>query len=94
VSARGLAPYRRALQDSFVLADHKRLRRAPGFLLGERVQQRYPGLVCDLAEGLFTVDNPRPKPGVVKLVREAAERRGVKLRSLLRDGLRAGRIFR
>jgi electron transfer flavoprotein-quinone oxidoreductase len=94
VSVRALGSYRRALEASFVLADHKRLRGAPGLVLSERVQQRYPGLVCDLAEGLFTVTNPVPKPGLVALLRRAAAGRGVKLRSLARDGLRAGRIFR
>jgi electron transfer flavoprotein-quinone oxidoreductase len=94
VSARGLASYRRALEASFVLKDHRRLRAAPGLLLSERMQQRYPGLICDVAEGIFTVTNPSPKPGVLALTRAAAARRGVRLGQLLRDGVRAGRIFR
>ena len=56
-------PYRADLEDQFVLADHKRLRRAPALVLSDRVQQRYPGLLCDLAEGMFTVTNPTPKAG-------------------------------
>jgi electron transfer flavoprotein-quinone oxidoreductase len=94
VTARGLAGYRRALESSFVLADHKRLRKAPGLVLSERMQERYPGLICDLAEGMFTVTNPTPKPGLLALTREAASRRKVKLRHLAADGLRAARIFR
>jgi electron transfer flavoprotein-quinone oxidoreductase len=93
VTARGLAGYRRALESSFVLADHKRLRKAPGLVLSERMQERYPGLICDLAEGMFTVTNPTPKPGLLALTREAASRRKVKLRHLAADGLRAARIF-
>ena len=46
-----------------MLADHKKMRRAPSLVLSERMQQRYAGLMCDVAEGLFTVTNPAPKPG-------------------------------
>jgi electron transfer flavoprotein-quinone oxidoreductase len=94
VSAGGLAGYRRELESSFVLADHKRLRRAPALVLSERLQQRYPGLICDLAEGMFTVTNPEPKPGVVRLLRRSAAHRGVKLRELAADALRGARVFR
>ncbi len=93
-SERGLAGYRQDLEASFVLADHKRLRGAPGLVLSARVQQRYPGLVCDLAEGLFTVTNPVPKPGLLRLARGSAKRNGIRLSSLLRDGLAGGRVFR
>ena len=64
-SAKGLASYRADLESTFVLADHKRLRKAPSLVLSDRVQQRYPGLLCDLAEGMFTVTNPTPKAGVL-----------------------------
>jgi electron transfer flavoprotein-quinone oxidoreductase len=94
VSAAGLASYRKDLEGSFVLADHKRLRKAPHVLLSERVQQRYPGLMADLAEGVFTVTNPVPKPGVVKLAMRAAKRNGLTLRELASDALAIGRVFR
>jgi electron transfer flavoprotein-quinone oxidoreductase len=93
-SARGLASYRTDLEGQFVLADHRRLRRAPAVLLSERVQQRYPGLIADLAEGVFTVTNPAPKPGMVALARRAMTRNGLSLRALAADGLRMGRVFR
>jgi electron transfer flavoprotein-quinone oxidoreductase len=93
-SARGLASYRRDLESGFVLADHKRLRGAPRLVLSDRVQQRYPGLICDIAEGLFTVTNPEPKPGLLRLARRSARRNRVKLGGLLRDGLAGGRVFR
>ncbi|HUZ35004.1 MAG TPA: FAD-dependent oxidoreductase [Streptosporangiaceae bacterium] len=94
VSARGLAGYRRELKSGFVLADHKRLRKAPQVVLADRLQQRYPGLLCDLAEGVFTVTNPRPKPGLLRLARQSAHRHQVSLAGLIRDGLAAARVFR
>jgi electron transfer flavoprotein-quinone oxidoreductase len=93
-SARGLASYRRDLESGFVLADHKRLRGAPRLVLSDRVQQRYPGLICDIAEGLFTVSNPEPKPGLLRLARRSARRNGIRLGGLLRDGLAGARVFR
>lgn len=93
-SRKGLAGYRKALRSDFVLADHKRLRGAPEVLLGERVQQRYPGLMADLAEGLFSVTNPVPKPGVLRILRRAAKANGLKLTELAADAVRLGRVFR
>jgi electron transfer flavoprotein-quinone oxidoreductase len=92
-SAAGLAPYRTGLERQFVLADHRRLRRAPALLLSDRVQRRYPGLLCDLAEGMFTVENPVPKPGGLRITRTVAAKHGVKLRQLAADTLRGMRIF-
>lgn len=93
-SRAGLAGYRRLLEDSFVLADHRRLRRVPGLVFSDRVQHTYPGLLCDVAQGFFTVDNPRPKPGLRRLLRDAARGRGVRLRHLLSDALSGARSFR
>jgi electron transfer flavoprotein-quinone oxidoreductase len=93
-SAAGLASYRQDLEGQFVLADHKRLRQAPGLVLSERIQQRYPGLICDLVEGMFTVTNPTPKAGALRETRKAAARNGVKLRELAADTVRALRVFR
>jgi electron transfer flavoprotein-quinone oxidoreductase len=92
-SAAGLASYRSALEAQFVLADHKRLRRAPALVLSDRVQHRYPGLLCDLVEGMFTVTNPTPKAGGLRITRDAAAAHGVKLRQLAADTLRGMRIF-
>lgn len=88
-----LRQYRTLLADSFVLADHKKLRNAPALVLSDRVQQRYPGLVCDLVEGMFTVDNPAPKPGLRRLLRRSARRNGVGLHQLARDALTGLRSF-
>lgn len=84
-SARGLAGYRRRMADSFVLADHEKLRHAPHLLLGERTQTRYPRLVCDLAERVFTVTNPRPKSGLRRWTRQAMAGSGVRVRDLAKD---------
>ncbi|MFF6995249.1 FAD-dependent oxidoreductase [Streptomyces sp. NPDC008313] len=92
-SRKGLAPYRRMLEDSFVLADHRKLRRVPGLVFSERTQRRYPGLLCDLAEGFFQVDNPRPKPGLGRLLRRTASAHGVRLRHLMSDALTGWRSF-
>ncbi|MGW1506150.1 FAD-dependent oxidoreductase [Streptomyces mirabilis] len=92
-SRSGLAGYRRMLEDSFVLADHRKLRRAPGLVFSERMQQRYPALLCDLAEEFFRVDNPRPKPGLRRLLRRTAAAHGVRLRHLLSDALTGWRSF-
>ena len=57
------------------------------------MQQRYPGLLCDFAESVFTVDNPRPKPGFRALLRQAAKRNGVRMRDLAKDALTGLRTF-
>jgi electron transfer flavoprotein-quinone oxidoreductase len=89
-----LAAYRRDLESGFVLADHKRLRGAPGLLLSERVQQRYPQMICDLAQEAFTVNNPIPKPGFTRLLRRSSQRNGLRLRDLATDAWRGARVFR
>jgi electron transfer flavoprotein-quinone oxidoreductase len=92
-SARGLAGYRRDLAATFVLADHKRFRRAPQQVMSERLQHRYPGLLCDLAEGVFTVTNPHPKPGLLRLATRCARRHRVTVSGLARDTVAAARAF-
>ena len=92
-TAAGLAGYRRRLEASFVLKDHRKLRRAPGLVLSERMQHRYPQAVCDLVEGLFTVDNPAPKRGAIQVARSVARRDGIRLRDLARDLYAIARSF-
>lgn len=88
-----LGEYRTELEATFVLADHTKLRGAPHLVLGERVQQRYPEIVCDIAQGMFTVENPLPKPGLGRIARNALKRHGVRLRDLARDGRDIWRSF-
>lgn len=93
VSAAGLAGYRRRLESSFVLADHRRFRDAPGLVLSPRMQASYPALVCDVVERMFTVTNPQPKPGLARLAREGFGASGLRLREVARDAVRAWRSF-
>ena len=93
MSALGLAGYRRRLEANFVLADHKKLRRMPELLMSERMQQLYPKLACDLIERLFTVDNPRPKPGAVRLALDGVRTSGLRIRDLARDSYLTLRSF-
>jgi electron transfer flavoprotein-quinone oxidoreductase len=78
--------YREALGKTFVLKDHRKLRRAPHLLLSERVQREYPALVANIVERVFRVDNPQPKPGLRGIVRDEKKRTGIMLRDLVRDG--------
>jgi hypothetical protein len=62
-SAAGLAGYERRLNDTFVLRDHRKLRRAPSLVLSDRVQHLYPHMIANTVERMFQVDNPTPSPG-------------------------------
>lgn len=93
VTQRGLGGYALRLSDTFVLRDHRKLRRAPELVLGDRVQHVYPAMMTGIAERMFRVDNPSPKPGLRRIVREERKRAGVPLRGLLRDGHDAFRSF-
>ncbi|HVM67265.1 MAG TPA: FAD-dependent oxidoreductase [Acidimicrobiales bacterium] len=92
-SAEGLASYRRHLERSFVLQDHKKLRRAPGFVLNPRTQQAYPKMACDLVEQLFTVRNPAPKPGGAKAAWRELRLSDVRVRDAVRDAWTALRTY-
>jgi electron transfer flavoprotein-quinone oxidoreductase len=93
LSARGLAGYRRALEDTFVLADHRKLRRVPGLVLSDRVQHQYPDLIANLVQRVFQVDNPQPKPGLGRILRQERKRAGVRWRDLARDAWTGARSF-
>jgi electron transfer flavoprotein-quinone oxidoreductase len=92
-SAAGLAGYRTRLESTFVLADHRKLRDAPHLVMGDLAQQQAPGFICGVAEDLFQVTNPTPKPGLFKIVRTQMKRNGVKLWHALKLSLRAAKTF-
>ncbi|HPB44369.1 MAG TPA: FAD-dependent oxidoreductase [Microthrixaceae bacterium] len=92
-SADGLSRYRHRLETSFVLADHLKLRAVPDLMMNERVQQRYPQLACNVAERIFTVENPRPKPGFNTIVRSELKASGLKMREVLKDAVTGLRSF-
>ncbi len=83
----GLASYRHRLETNFVLQDHRKLQGVPDLIMSDRVQGRYPQLACNVAERIFTVENPRPKPGFNAIVKSELKSAGVKLRDLAKDGL-------
>ena len=92
-STNGLSGYRKRLEATFVLRDHKKLRHAPHLVLSDRVQHLYPQMVANVVERMFTVDNPRPKPGVRRILKQERKRAGVKLSDLARDGWTGFRSF-
>ena len=92
-SAVGLRSYRDVLERSWVLQDHRKVRKAARFLLSERVQERYPKLACELMEQLFTVENPKCKRGVLTIARPLLKKYSLRLRDLARDGRDAFSIF-
>jgi electron transfer flavoprotein-quinone oxidoreductase len=92
-NASGLAGYRKRLENTFVLQDHKKLRHAPHLVLSDRVQHLYPQMVANLVERMFTVDNPKPKPGIRRILKQERKRAGVKLSDLARDGWTGFRSF-
>jgi electron transfer flavoprotein-quinone oxidoreductase len=93
VTARGLSSYTDRLESSFVLRDHRKLRKVPHLVLSDRVQHKYPGFVAGVVERVFRVDNPRPKPGIRRIVREERKKAGIGLLDLLRDGWTGMRGF-
>jgi electron transfer flavoprotein-quinone oxidoreductase len=92
-SAAGLEGYRTRLESSFVMADHRKLREAPHLVMSDLAQRQLPGLACGVAERMFRVDNPDPKPGLRRILREEMKANGVKLRAAVRDGLKALKAY-
>ena len=92
-SVTGLSGYGKRLEDTFVLKDHRKLRRAPALVLSDRVQHLYPELVTSVAERMFRVDNPEPKPGLRRILAQERKRVGIRRRDLARDGLAGLRTF-
>jgi electron transfer flavoprotein-quinone oxidoreductase len=89
----GLASYRDRLEKTFVLRNHRKVRRAPHLLLNERTQLRYPQIACDLFEQLYTVTDPQPKTGMAKIGRRLWKRSGIKVRDAARDLRDATRTY-
>jgi electron transfer flavoprotein-quinone oxidoreductase len=93
VTAGGLASYRYLLESSFVMADHRKLRKAHHLILSERTQVRYPQVACDIAEAMFTVENPKPKPGLRRIATTELRKSGLRLRDMAKDALDGFRSF-
>jgi electron transfer flavoprotein-quinone oxidoreductase len=58
----GLALYKTALENSFVLQDLKTYSKAPEFMENHRIFAQYPGLVEEMMVNLFTVNGVPAKP--------------------------------
>jgi electron transfer flavoprotein-quinone oxidoreductase len=93
VSETGLHTYQRLLENSWVLQDHKKVRKAAHFLLSDRVQNRYPALACELFEQLYTVENPSPKRGIGTIARKLRKKHNISYRDLAKDGRDSASIF-
>lgn len=85
VSEKALSGYRRRLEAGYVLQDFRRFQAVPGLLTSERVQFNYPELICDLAERMFTVENPQPKIRAMRLLNSLRRARGLRLTDMARD---------
>ena len=92
-TASGLAGYRRRLDAGFVMADHRKLTNVPELIMGERAQTAYPQLLTNIVERIFTVDNPRPKPGFNRIVLDEVKASGLKMKDLARDAWTGLRSF-
>ncbi len=92
-TARGLGGYRRRLEETFVLKDHRKLRAVPNLVLSDRVQHQYPSLVNNVVERMFRVDNPLPKPGLRRILSQERKRAGVKIKDLAVDAWTGIRSF-
>jgi electron transfer flavoprotein-quinone oxidoreductase len=90
-SALSLSRYRKRLEESFVLQDLKKFRRAPAFVNNERLQNVYPQLFCQAAEHLFR-SNAQPRHKIGRVLYDTL-RGKVPLRTLLRDGWQAARAL-
>jgi len=93
VSAAGLAGYRRRLEAGFVLADHRKLSGVPALVMSPRTQRVMPQLAANVVERVFTVTNPRPKPGFGRIVRDELRSSGAKVRDLAKDAIIAAKGF-
>jgi electron transfer flavoprotein-quinone oxidoreductase len=90
--AAALRAYERRLRAGFVLRDFRRYRRAPAFIMSDRVQRVYPGVMTGLAErALASRGVPRRK--LVSLARSELRRAGVPAWRLLRDLWAGGRAY-
>ncbi|UDY37763.1 FAD-dependent oxidoreductase [Dermatobacter hominis] len=92
-SAAGLDSYRTRIEATFVMKDHRKLRDAPHLVMSELAQQRLPAIACGVAERMFRVDNPQPKPGLRRILRTEMKANGVRLRDAVSQGWRALKTF-
>jgi electron transfer flavoprotein-quinone oxidoreductase len=93
LSRGGLSSYRDRLENTFVLRNHRRTSRAADLILNERTQVRYPQLVCDLIEEMYTVNDPLPKLGGRRIGWKLWRKSGLKARDAIRDARDAVKTY-
>jgi len=88
-SRKGLAHYKKLLEESYVIKDLKLYRKAPHMLHNNRIYQEYPELMCSFMEDIYRIDGA-PKANLTKLFLKSAKEK-VGLGNLLADGFSAWR---
>jgi electron transfer flavoprotein-quinone oxidoreductase len=88
-SKRGLAAYKKLLEESYVIKDLKLYRKAPHMLHNNRIYQEYPELMCSFMENIYKIEGA-PKANLTKLFLKSAKEK-VGLGNLLADGFSAWR---
>ena len=88
-SKRGLAVYKKLLEESYVIKDLKLYRKAPHMLHNNRIYQEYPELMCSFMENIYKIEGA-PKANLTKLFLKSAKEK-VGLGNLLADGFSAWR---
>ena len=87
-----LRGYERRLDEAGVLPDFRRYRRAPRFVLSERMHSVYPDLLTGIAERALAPRGQR-KRKLLPLARAELKTRGIPMTRLVRDLVEGGRAF-
>jgi len=90
-SRKGLAVYKKLMDESYVMKDLKLARRAPQMLHNNRIYNEYPEMVCSVMESLYRIEG-NPKENLTKLFLKAA-REKVGIKNLAADGFSAWRAL-
>jgi electron transfer flavoprotein-quinone oxidoreductase len=88
-SRHGLAIYKKALDESYVIKDLKQARKAPHMLHNNRIYQEYPELMCSFMENIYKIEG-EPKANLTRMFLKSAKEK-VGLGNLLADGFSAWR---
>ncbi|MTH46904.1 FAD-dependent oxidoreductase [Intestinirhabdus alba] len=84
-TARALAGYKSALEQSCVMRDMRRFRKVPALMENPRLFSQYPRMVADIMRDMFTVDGGVNRP-VRQIILSHAKQVG--LVNLLKDGIK------
>ncbi|WP_321419509.1 FAD-dependent oxidoreductase [uncultured Desulfobacter sp.] len=90
-STQGLQGYTTLLDNSFVMKDLKKFKRAPGMLHNDRIFNAYPDLACRLMEDAYRIDGT-PKKGVAKLALDTVKKT-IGVKNIARDIFSAWRAL-